>query len=334
MTGSRDCVLLLADIGATNARFAIAKNKLLGPVKNLKVADYPNFMAALDAYFRQACSEQPIDRVMVAVAGPGNNRRAKLTNADWIIDSEEIEIGLGAQTVLVNDFEAVAYSVPSLTAQADLEPIGSGSPEPGAPLAVLGPGTGLGVACLISKRGEPLVMASEGGHATLAGSCEREDAIIQQLRLRFGHASAERAISGHGLENLFAAIAEIDGKQHLPLSAAEITENALTGKCQHCRDSLETFCAFLGSFAGNAALTFRATGGVYIGGGISPRIVEFMRKSKFRQSFEAKGRFSHYLRSIPCFVISHPAAAFLGLMSITGGVGGRRTDKMSSPGAS
>ena len=320
MTRSSDCVLL-ADIGATNARFAVAKNGVLGPITNFKVAESPSFLAAVHTFYRDNCSEQPVHQAMVAVAGPVKNGHGALTNAAWVIDAEEVQSEFDLKTTLMNDFEAVAYSVPVLTALGDVESIGSGKAEPSAPIAVLGPGSGLGVACLISRLEKPSVMASEGGHETLPGTCERDDAIIKQLRLRFGHVSAERAISGPGLENLFQAIAAIDGIQVSQLSAAEITENALAGKCQVSSDALKTFCAFLGSFAGNVALTFRATGGVYIAGGIAPRIVEFIRNSEFRQRFESKGRFSQYLQTIPSFVITHPAATFLGLIFLLGQVG-------------
>jgi glucokinase len=307
---------LLADIGATYARFTISKKGSLGPIATFRVVEFQNFLSALHAFYRETPSEHPVHRAMIAVAGPVKDGRATLTNVDWVVDAEEIQREFGLKTNLVNDFAAVACSIPSLTAQGDVEPIGSGAADSGAPIAVLGPGTGLGVACLISSSEKFSVIASEGGHATLAGTSEREDAIIKNLRARFGHVSAERAVSGAGLENLFNAIAAIEAMQVLPLSAAEITKNALTGECRVCRDALKTFCAFLGSFAGNVALTFRATGGVYIAGGISPRIVEFIRNSEFRQRFEAKGRFSQYLQPIPSFVITHPAAAFLGLLSL------------------
>jgi glucokinase len=315
MTNSCGSVLL-ADIGATNARFAVSKNGSLGSIVAVRVAEFPTFLAALHAFCRENASQQPIHRAVIAVAGPVKDGRAALTNASWVVDAEEVQSKFGPKTNLVNDFVAVAYSIPALTARGDVESIGSGSAELSAPIAVLGPGTGLGVACLIPSDDKPSVLASEGGHVTLPGTCEREDAIITQLRLRFGHASAERAVSGTGLENLFNAIAAIDRIEVRPLSAAEITENALAGKCELCREALRTFCAFLGSFAGNVALTFRATGGVYIAGGISPRIVESIRSSEFRQRFEAKGRFTQYLRPIPSFVITHPAAAFLGLLSL------------------
>jgi len=160
--------------------------------------------------------------------------------------------------------------------------------EPGSPIAVLGPGTGLGVACLVADNGKPAVVASEGGHATLAGTCKREDAIINHLRARFDHVSAERALSGPGLENLFTAIAVLDGKRVSPLSAPRITDRALAGECRVCSETLKIFCAFLGSFAGNVALTFRATGGVYIAGGISPRIVEFIGALSFEGDLKQK----------------------------------------------
>jgi glucokinase len=315
MTKSLEYVLL-ADIGATNARFAFSKDGSLGPITTFQVAKFPTFFAALDAFYRESSLEQPVHKAMVAVAGPVKDGRVALTNAGWVIQSEEIESKLGLATNLINDFAAVAYSIPSLAARGDVEPIGSGTADSGAPIAVLGPGTGLGVACLIPSVDGLSVIASEGGHATLAGTSEREEAIIKRLRVRFGHVSAERAISGPGLENIFNAIADIDAMQVMQLSAPEITENALAGECRVCVDALRTFCAFLGSFAGNAALTFRATGGVYIAGGISPRIVEFIRNSEFRQRFEAKGRFSQYLQAIPSFVVTHSAATFLGLSAL------------------
>jgi glucokinase len=174
----------------------------------------------------------------------------------------------------------------------------------------------LGVACLANSSADPVVVTSEGGHATLAGTCDREDRIIQYLRGEFGHASAERAISGSGLENLYQAIAAIDGLTVVTQSAAEITNQALAGGYKIAHEALRTFCAFLGSFAGSLALTFGAKGGVYIAGGISPRILNFLAASEFRKRFEAKGRFRSYLETIPSYVIVHPAAAFLGLQSL------------------
>jgi len=197
-----------------------------------------------------------------------------------------------------------------------LRAIGGGQATDGAPMVVLGPGTGLGVACFVPASNQSIVLASEGGHATLAGACGREDRILQHLRQRFGHVSAERALSGYGLENIYQAIAAVEGINATPCSAAEITKHALNGGSQRAVAALETFCALLGSFAGSVALTFGARGGVYIAGGIAPRIVDFLARSEFRRRFEAKGRFQSYLGSVPTNVIVHPAATFVGLTSL------------------
>ena len=305
--------VLLGDIGATNARFALASKDALGEVRSFEVAKYPLFMDALAVFLKEV--RHPVTHAMIAVAGPIVEQRAKLTNQAWIIDADELKSSLGLQARIINDFQAVALSLPVLRLE-DLVEIGGGKIEDGAPKAVLGPGTGLGVACLTNGPEDPVIITSEGGHATLAGTCEREDRIIQYLRGKFGHASAERAISGSGLENFYQAIAAIDGLTVGTPSAAEITDHALTRECEIAHEALHTFCAFLGSFAGSLALTFGAKGGVYVAGGISPRILNFLAGSEFRSRFESKGRFRSYLETIPSYVIVHPAAAFLGLQSL------------------
>ena len=305
--------MLLGDIGATNARFALASKDKLGEVRSFEVGQYPQFMDALGVFLKEVSS--PITHAVIAVAGPVVEQCAKLTNQAWTIDADELESTFGLRARIINDFQAVALSLPLLRSE-DLVGIGGSKIEEGTPKAVLGPGTGLGVACLANSSRDPVIITSEGGHATLAGTCEREDRIIQYLRGKFGHASAERAISGGGLENLYQAIAAVDGLTVGSPSAAEITNHALTRDCEIAYEALHTFCAFLGSFAGNVALTFGARGGVYIAGGISPRILKFLAGSEFRSRFESKGRFRSYLESVPSYVIVHPAAAFLGLQSL------------------
>jgi glucokinase len=183
-------------------------------------------------------------------------------------------------------------------------------------MAVFGPGTGLGVACLVPGSKEPAVIAGEGGHATFAAASRREDAVIDYLRRHFGHVSAERVVSGAGLENLYQAIAVLDEREVPSRDAAEITKTALNGTCRTACAALDMFCALLGSFSGNVALTFGARGGVYIAGGIAPRIAEFIGRSEFRERFEEKGRLRPYLEAIPSNVIVHSAAAFMGLKSL------------------
>jgi glucokinase len=310
--------VLLGDIGATNARFALLSNGTLNAISSFEVAKFGQFADALAIFITEHSRQTEIHRAILAIAGPVQGERVALTNSSWVIDARELQTGFGLQVQIVNDFEAVALSLPSLTT-ADLARIGGGRPEAGAPMAVLGPGSGLGVACLIDRSEKRLVIASEGGHATLAGACEQEDQVVDHLRKRFGHVSAERAISGNGLENIYQAIAALEGLEIPPRNAAEITKNALSGECRVATRSLNTFCAFLGSFAGNVALTFGARGGVYIAGGISTRILDFLIRSEYRDRFEAKGRLRNYLEAIPTYLITHPGAALIGLKSLVEG---------------
>jgi glucokinase len=308
--------VLLGDIGATNARFALLSNDVLGPVRNFTVADFPEFGDVIRAFLDGAGGSTPAQAAVLAVAGPVNDGRCVLTNCAWTIDRHELGRTFGfVQTHLCNDFEAVALSLPHLTA-SDVLRVREGEAVRGAPMAVLGPGTGLGVAGLIPSQLAPVVVTSEGGHTTMAGCSPREDAIIDYLRRQFGHVSAERVVSGFGLENLYRAIVAVDGAEAPKRNAPEIIMAGLDGSCRVSRMALELFCAMLGTIAGNVALTFAARGGVYIAGGIAPRIKDFLARSEFRARFESKGRFRTYLQSIPTSVIMHPAASFIGLRSV------------------
>lgn len=307
---------LLGDIGATNARFSLLTGGALGPIANFEVARYAQFPDVVTAFLDEHRGQMQVTRALFAVAGPVEGGRSRLTNCPWIIDGDELRDTFGlAKVRVVNDFAATAYSLPGLTA-GDLYAIGGGASVPGAPMAVLGPGTGLGVACLVPGAKEPVVIAGEGGHATFAAASQHEDAVIDYLRRQFGHISAERVVSGAGLENLYRAIAALAQNEVPSREAAEITKIALDGSCRTAVAALDMFCAFLGSFSGNVALTFGARGGVYIAGGIAPRIVEFMDRSQFRRRFEDKGRLRPYLEAIPSSVIVHPAAAFMGLRAL------------------
>jgi glucokinase len=307
--------VLLGDIGATNARLALVTDSILAPMSSFEVARFARFTDVVGRFLGDYPSQGRVGHALFAIAAPIDGARGVLTNSSWVIDTAELQTLFGFRSQLFNDFEAVAHSLPLLET-ADLAKIGGIAANKTGPMAVLGPGTGLGVACLVPRADKPIVIQSEGGHATLAGICDREDRIVHQLRQHFGHASAERALSGPGLENIYQAIGALD-KLEMPLrTAMQITQSALRGECKTAVEALNTFCALLGSFAGNVALTFGARGGVYIAGGISPRIVDFMRRSQFRARFEAEGRFREYLKSIPVHVITHPAAACIGLKSI------------------
>jgi glucokinase len=291
-------------------------NGALGPIANFEVARYARFPDVVADVLKMHRDQGPVTDALLAVAGPVEGQRCELTNCSWIIDGDELRTTFGlAKVRVVNDFAATAYSLPSLAA-GDLFAIGSGRAVTGAPMAVLGPGTGLGVACLVPGAKEPVVIAGEGGHATVAATSSREDAIIDHLRRRFGHVSAERVVSGTGLENLYQAIAALDQREVPARAAAEITRTALDGTCLTAGAALDMFCALLGSIAGNVALTLGARGGVYIAGGIAPRILAFMAGSEFRRRFEDKGRLRPYLAAVPSNVIVHPAAAFIGLKAL------------------
>jgi glucokinase len=308
--------VVLGDIGGTTARFALLTGGELSPIEHLSDADYPCFADVLRQFLCQRNALSNLGRAQLAVAGPVDGERCTLVNHHWIIDSAELRKSFGFSDIrLFNDFEATAWSLPRLTA-GDLLTVGGGQTMRNAPMVVIGPGTGLGVAAFIPDAQNPRVIASEGGHSTVPGCSLREDAVVQLLRRLFGHVSSERALSGGGIENLYCALAKLDGTPAPHRTAAEITEAALDGRCVASRAAVDMFCAMLGTVAGNIALSFGARGGVYIAGGIVPRISAFLTQSSFRERFEAKGRFSGYMKSIPTYVILRPDVAFLGLQTL------------------
>jgi glucokinase len=303
---------LLGDIGGTHARFALLAGDKLGAVEDVPVASYPHIAEALRAFLARQ-PEAKLAGAVLAGAGPVYGNRCVMTNSSWIIDGAELQESFDLPWVqVINDFEALAWSLPDL-AKDDLFTIGGKQALAGAPAVVLGPGTGLGVACLVHASQGLDVIVSEGGHATLPGTSKREDAVIEHLRSRFGHVSAERALSGSGLVNLYEAIASLDGISVPKRTAAAISSEGVAGSCPTSRAALELFCALLGTFAGDAALIFGARGGVYVAGGVVPHFLEFLARSQFRARFEAKGRLDTYVRAVPVHVITHADPAFVGL---------------------
>jgi glucokinase len=307
---------LLGDIGGTNARFALLAEGKLGPIAQLAVAEHANVIEALSQFISCYAVGPAPSAAILAVAGPVEGDRCVILNSQWVIDASELRAAYGFEKVrLLNDFEAVAWALPHLTA-GDVFTIGDGRAAPDAPMVVLGPGTGLGVAAVVPTTQGRVVIASEGGHATLPAVSAREAAVIGKLREQFGHVSAERALSGPGLENLYRTIAFLDAVTVEERSAEDITQAAINGTCPVSRAALDMFCAMLGTVAGDLALIFRAQGGVYIAGGVAPRILNFITRSEFRARFVAKGRYRNYLAAIPTSVILRPDVAFLGLQSL------------------
>jgi glucokinase len=311
--GRSDKSFLLGDIGGTNARFALFRDGALGPIETLPVDEFAGIAEAIGAYFARHHGGARASHACLAIASPIVGERCLIINSGWIVDTRELRGSFGFASVrLVNDFEAIGWSIPLLKSE-DVFQIGAGRREASAPAVVFGPGTGLGMACFLPVSGDPVVIGSEGGHATMASGSGREDIVIDRLRKKFGHVSIERVLSGEGLENLYDALADIGAACVPTRGAAEITKAATEGNCAVCRDAVDMFCAFLGEVGGNLALTFAARGGIYVAGGIVPRIADLVARSAFRERFVAKGRFRDYLESIGSFIIVHPNPAFIGL---------------------
>jgi glucokinase len=308
---------VVADIGGTNVRFATQFGD--NPPQEaivLRTKDYPDPGAAFLTYLeRIGVAESPTSAAF-AIACPVTGDRVEMTNHPWSFSITELRQRLGLDVLrVINDFTAVALAVPHLRA-ADLEPIGGGVAVADAPIAVIGPGTGLGVSVLMRGHGAQVIaLETEGGHATCPPLNDHESAVLATMRRRFGHVSAERCISGPGLVNLYRALAELDGRTPELFSPADVTENAADGSLL-CLAATDMFCALLGTVTANLALSVGARGGVYIGGGIVPRLGALFNPSRFRQRFEDKGRFSDYLKRVPINLILHPTPALIGLAAL------------------
>jgi glucokinase len=307
---------LLADIGGTRARFALLAGSQIGPVESVMTGAYASATDAIRHFLNRQHNAGNVDSAVLACAGPVEGGRCALTNAPWVLETDELKRAFRLRTVnIVNDLEALAWAIPEF-APADIRSVGHHNAVAAQPVAVIAPGTGLGVACFVPAGEEASVMPSEGGHATLAASDEREAALIEILRRRFGHVSAERVLSGGGLLNLYVALGDGHGGGSELHTPEEVTRAALDGGSPRACEALNVFCAFLGSVAGSVALMFRARGGVLIAGGIVPRIVDHLPHTNFRARFESKGRLSRYLASIPTGVIMRPDPTFLGLKAL------------------
>lgn len=310
-----DQTLLVGDVGGTNARFAVARmvegKVVLDHHESFPASEHPTFLGGVKA-FLDGCEVKPSGGV-IAVAGPVTDGAIDLTNSPWRVSEPELAT-LGLEPVkLINDFEALAWGAP-IVPEDELASLGGSSEgDPHSTLAVLGPGTGFGVSALVrDAHGNEMAMPSEGGHACFPPGDPIEDEILRILRRRYTRVSIERLICGPGLLNMHRALAEIEGRETHIDDPAEITTTALQDPNTPCGNTLARFCAILGAVAGDIALTTGARGGVYIAGGIAPRILPFLQASPFRERFERKGRFQPYMEAIPTKVILHKHAALLG----------------------
>ncbi len=299
---------LLGDVGGTNARFGWQANahSSIEHVLVLPCAAHETLEAAIRTYLEMKSLPMPRAGAL-GIANPITGDAIRMTNHHWSFSISEMQRSLGLQQLnVINDFTALALALPSI-AKDNLVQVGGTVAQAYAPKALIGAGTGLGVSGLIPTDANDhwVAIAGEGGHVTLAAQTESEYRVIELIRQRYGHVSAERVLSGQGLVDLYFALRQLQKQQPVDVAgAAEITAWALQDKDPLALQSIEMFAGFLGSVTGDLALTLGARGGVYLGGGIVPRWLGWFETSQFRERFEAKGRFKAYLKDIPVWVIN------------------------------
>jgi len=308
---------LIADIGGTNARFALVPTGTTQAIQPLTLpcSNFAGPAEAAQAYLRAVNPPVVPDRAAFAVACPILGDGVSMTNHAWRFSIEEVRQRLGLKRLdVVNDFIAVALAVPLLQPD-DQELIKEGQGDPTAPIVVLGPGTGLGASLLIPSGNGWNAIPTEAGHATMPAASEDEARILSILRRRHGHVSAERVLSGPGLANIHAALRSQTTPSAMPLEPAEVTHLAAQGDPVAIQ-AMSHFFAMLGTVAGNLALSCGARGGVALAGGVLPRLLPSFRASAFNQRFIDKGRFRDYLTPIPVALMTHAYPAFVGLAGL------------------
>ena len=306
-------MILIADIGGTNARFALVDDGDYRPLleRTLLCADYGSLVDAVLAYLDDVSQPMP-ETASLAIATPVSSDRISMTNHTWNLSVEETRLALGLKSLRVlNDYTALALALPYLD-KDDYHQVGQGAAAEKQTIAVLGPGTGLGVSGAIFAGDYWLPLQSEGGHISYAPLNEHEAAVIDVIRHYCDFVSAESLVSGPGLVLLHKSIAECDGVEFEGLSPEQITARAMDGTDSSASKAVSMFCSILGNIAGNLALTLGARGGLFVGGGIVPRLGDYFVRSSFRDRFENNSKFGHYLADIPTYVITSKYPALIG----------------------
>lgn len=305
---------LVGDVGGTNARFALvdAQGHIRNP-RSFPCKDYPNLDAIVGEYVETTVGRKLPPRAVIAVAGPVLDGEIEFTNLSWRVSEGDLLAHFEFEAVeLINDFAAQALACPLLEG-ADLRPLGANLPKGphDCPIVALGAGTGFGVAALArSDRGD-VPISTEGGHAAFAPTDELEVEVLKRLMAKYGRVSVERLLSGQGLYDLYMALADLRGQPAVLPDEVAVTKEGLVGD-PLAGEALDRFGGILGSVAGDLALTFGARGGVYISGGIAPRIAERLASGAFRTRFEDKGRLADYVAAIPTYLVLHPYPAIVG----------------------
>ncbi|MEO1135872.1 MAG: glucokinase [Pseudomonadota bacterium] len=308
---------LVADIGGTNARFALAERNenaiSVKDVRSFRAEDFKTIRDAADAYL-EAVGVKPVIACF-AVAGPVTYASVEFTNSPWVLEIEETEKALGLKHLAVmNDFEALASSVQYLRGD-DLVLVKAGPGDSDAPKLVIGPGTGLGQALIVPCEERDRIIATEGGHVSFAPRTDKEFEVMKFIAREHPHVSVERLLSGSGLVNIYRALCAIREIPRASLQANEITAAAIDGSHPIAAEAVNMFCAVLGRVAGDAVLSTGARGGVFLGGGILPKIKDIFLKSDFADCFHDKGRMRDYLEDVPVQLIVRDGAALLGAAS-------------------
>jgi glucokinase len=308
---------LLADVGGTNVRFACATPGTAPHfLRAYNVSEFPFFNAALERYLHDLTEQGgpagPPESACLAAAGPLQGDSLRLTNSPWHLQRAGLS-GLlgGARVELINDFAAVGHGIAALQSN-DWQQLGGAQGDAAAPRVVLGPGTGLGVCSLFFAAGRYQVVAGEGGHVDFAPVDERDCAVLEILRGRFGRVSVERVLSGAGILNVYQALAQLEDQPATLPTPAAVSSAALDGRDALAMASMQLFLGALGSHAGNLALQLGARGGVYIAGGILPRLRPLLADGLLRSRFEDKGRMRDYLTEIPLRLVLHQQPGLLG----------------------
>ena len=319
-----DSPRLLADVGSVLARFAVETAPgRFEHAATLRCAEHADFLAAVSAYMAglPAGAAAPVLHAAVAIGEPVDGDAVRMARHGWQFSIEQVRRRLALATLeVVNDYTALAMALPRLTARQRRQ-VGGGVPRQNAVMGLLGPGSGLGVSGLIPLAADTgglthVALGAEGGHASFSPRDEREIAVLRHALTEHAHVSFERLLSGPGIALIHRALCLRRGGAVEPLRAEEITGRALDGSDPACSETLEVFCAILGTAAANLAVTLGALGGVYIGGGIVPQLGDFLDRSPFRARFEDKGRFGAYLRAIPTYVVTDAQATFIGLSAL------------------
>jgi len=325
MSPSPSVPTLLVDLGGTNVRFGVAdaaqeQPVLEGSIRRYRVAEHESLVATARQYL--ADTGLSVRRAVIAAAGRiDDGETVKVTNNPWAISAHRTAGELGLEAVhLVNDFAAQSMAVPLLR-EDDLAAVGKlpapriGA-EPEQTFAVVGPGTGLGVGGLLVRHGHCSVLQTEGGHAGFAAHSPEDIEILNYLNRKYGRVSNERLICGQGLVNLYDAICHIVAATPEPLKPEDITARAAAGSCPLCVRTVETFAGIFGSIAGDLVLTLGAWDGIYLTGGLIPILLPWLERGRFRERFEAKGRFHDIMEKVPTQAIVHPEPGLLGAAAL------------------